>query len=182
MNENETVFTEDELDENIQQELMSSLMEDKRHYADYLLQKVAECDKELIKLEDYCNKHIQQVTEYLTKEMGKITGKQMYFKSQLRDISEELIPSNKSSVKLINGSIGFRKQAPKFTIDNDLLLNWATTNGQEFVKSEPKVMWGELKKQCIIENGMALLHGEIVAGVQVQEQEPSFYVKANAND
>lgn len=86
-----------------------------------------------------------------------------------------------SSYDLPSGKLVEKHPGPKYETDDSVLLDWLKNNQmEEFIKVETreKPMWGELKKQVMVNgSNVVTADGEIVEGVTVIEQEPTFEIK-----
>jgi hypothetical protein len=95
---------------------------------------------------------------------------QLYAEDRLRN-------SKRKSVSLPNGKFGFRKQPPKITHDDTILLAFAKESAPQFVKVKESVDWAGLKKSCIIDQDKMIdENGEVLPGITIEQQEAKFYV------
>lgn len=95
---------------------------------------------------------------------------QLYAEDRLRN-------SKRKSVSLPNGKFGFRKQPPKITHDDTILLAFAKEAAPQFVKVKESLDWAGLKKSCIIDQDKMIdENGEVLPGITIEQQEAKFYV------
>ena len=145
--------------------------------ANWAIQKIKEAQAE-----------IERWKEYYAGAMEKIERRQgsriEYLKMMLRDYFAT-VPHHDtktaSSYDLPSGKLIEKRPGPKFETDDEKLLPWLKENKMtDFIKVETKEkpMWGELKKTVTV-NGESVVteDGEVVPGVTVVPQEPTFEIK-----
>lgn len=90
---------------------------------------------------------------------------------------DRLKNSKRKSVSLPSGKFGFRKQPPKITHNDTVLLAFAKETAPQFVKVKESVDWAGLKKTCVIDQDKMIdENGEVLPGITIEQQEPKFYV------
>lgn len=103
---------------------------------------------------------------------------------EARDIVTRLIKgSQKKSVKLPHGTIGFRKAAPifsfageKVTAQNRAFVEKCIEDKSEFVSFVPKLDWAGMKKTLIIvDNAVCKTDGEVVEGLSATIPPDNFF-------
>lgn len=129
---------------------------------------------------DYVEEATKKANEWLDKELNSLVNRKQFLESILRDYAEEqLKDSKKKSLKLIGGTLAFRKPAPKVDYDDNVLRKYLFMNAVSFLKKqEPKVDHAELKKAAEIRGDKMFLNGKEIPGVTVTQLEaPTFSIK-----
>lgn len=106
-------------------------------------------------------------------------GQIEYFRGLLQAYAEKRLEGkDKKSLKLINGTLKFRKQQPEVKYEDSTLLTYLQLLGdRRFLKEQaPKVDKVELKKAGDVVDGKFLLNGQEVPGVTLVERGPKFEV------
>jgi hypothetical protein len=155
-----------------------------RDQANYFLKKLKDLHNEKAKIGSAADFEIKKTTDsvnkWRTKEIGKLQNDEDYITGLLNEFTlAELQDSSKKSISLPYGSLGFKKQQPKFEYDDAVLLAFLKSHINQLVtvktvESPNKV---ELKKMADIKDGGLYLDGVQVLGVTVQNQEDKFEVK-----
>lgn len=91
-------------------------------------------------------------------------------------LEDELKGGKKKSIKLPNGTAGFRKTTR--TIKNDVILfDFVKQNYAGYIKQVEKLDMAEFKKICVVSGGKLITEdGTIVPGYEVLE-ENTLYTK-----
>lgn len=103
-----------------------------------------------------------------------------FLESLLRSYAVKALDgSDKKSLKLPFGTLAFKKQQPKYTYDDTVLLAYLETNGEEFISkkivlSPNKV---EIKKAGVVKEGNLYINDKKVDGIDVEILEDKFEVK-----
>ena len=94
---------------------------------------------------------------------------EMYTRAQLKE-------TGKKSIKLIEGTLSFRKGRDKY---EEVLRKSLTDNHIDtfFEEVEPKIKKAELKKAAIIKNNKLYINDTLIDGVTITPQEDVFSVK-----
>lgn len=80
--------------------------------------------------------------------------------------------------KLPQGTLVLKPQAPKFDVNDELLVPWLKQNDPELVKVEEKADWNTLKKKVTVSGeGVITTDAELVPGVTVTPREDVFKVE-----
>lgn len=84
--------------------------------------------------------------------------------------------------ELPSGKLVMKQNAPKIDRNDEVLTHWLMDNGLvSYIQTKQSPMWGELKSSGMIkECGDAFVldeTGEVVQGVQLIQQEPTFSIK-----
>ena len=97
---------------------------------------------------------------------------EMYTKAQLEE-------TGKKSIKLIEGTLSFRKNRDKYEYDEEVLRKSLTDNHIDtfFEEVEPKIKKAELKKAATVKNNKLYINDTLIDGVTITPQEDVFSVK-----
>lgn len=150
--------------------------------ANYIARKVKELRAEQEEAQKTAKMQIEaykeRVETWLEQVMKPLQNQEEFFLRLLEDFArEKLSGSNKKSLKLIEGTLQFRKQQDKFEYDDDLLLNYVESNLPEYIKTKLSVDKVNLKKAGKVKNGRLYINDEPVAGIAIMPQDDKFDVK-----
>lgn len=151
--------------------------------ADFFLKLLNEVREDMNEVNTLCDEKIKRETEKINdfrdKRLTGLRSQEQYYIALLKTYAEnELKDSKKRSMKLPEGTIGFKKQQPKYEY-GESTLEWLTNYRPEFVKKEEKLSIDKtaLKKAATVVGDKLLIDGLEVADVVVIEQEDKFTVK-----
>ena len=87
--------------------------------------------------------------------------------------------TGKKTIKLPNGSIGIKKQQPKYVYNDAEVLEFLQQNElNEYIRMKPELNKKDLKKNAIVNsNNELLINNQVVPGVVVIPQEDKFEIK-----
>lgn len=153
--------------------------------ANYFVKLVQEINKDIEDIENFTKSEIERYVDHMNafkeERIKSLSGQKYYFESMLRHFTEtELAGTKKKSIKLPDGTLQIRKQSPKYTYEDEILLEWIKLNKPNYVKTTTKetVDKALLKKENIVDsNNHMIIDGKIVEGVNIIEQEDKFDVK-----
>lgn len=145
--------------------------------ADWAVRKIKEAEAEIVSWRSYYKDALEKIEK---RQQNRIE----YLKHMLAGYFGTVKTHDtktQSSYDLPSGKLIRKIPGPKFDTDDAILVPWLKENGlTDFVKTEikEKAAWGDLKKTVSI-NGTAVVteDGEIVPGVTVIPQEPTFEIK-----
>ena len=155
-----------------------------REEAEYMTKKYVALVKENEEAEkaaaDYLEKEKARVNNWLEKIKKNnqflldIYGGalEMYTKAQLEE-------TGKKSIKLIEGTLSFRKSRDKYEYDEEVLRKSLADNHIDmfFEEVEPKIKKAELKKAATVKNNKLYINDTLIDGVTITPQEDVFSVK-----
>ena len=124
-------------------------------------------------------RYIQKVEAWKQRIIQPNNNQIEFFKHLLQQYATEKLEGKQSkSLKLINGTLKFRKQAPEVKYEDNTLLTYLQLLGdRRFLKEQaPKIDKVELKKAGDVVDGKFLLNGQEVPGVTLVERGPKFEV------
>lgn len=147
--------------------------------AEWAMRKIAWYVRKNREVQELAARRVLQIESWAQKETENIADQIAFFESLLQPWAErELAESKRRSIKLPQGTLGFRKSQPKFDRDEDKLLPWVKDNKPEHLVVRESVDWAGLKKRLTVANGIAITEeGEVVPGVTVTRVPDKFYVK-----
>lgn len=166
--------------EQVQQEQeKDAFVVDSMEKADWVLGKIAKCRARMQENEVYAKKQIEKFTTWLEEVNAMENESISYFEIVLQPYLESAIAgTKKKSVKLPNGTIGFRRST-NFVKDDNALLDYLKGNAPAYVKVKESVDWANFKKTCKVDgNKLVTEDGEIVPAVTVEEVN-TIYTKIN---
>ena len=145
--------------------------------ADWAVRKIKEAEAEIISWRSYYKDSLEKIEK---RQTARINYLQYLLRGYFNTVPHK-DTKTQSSYELPSGKMLLKHPGPKFDTDDEALLGWLKENGlTDFIKTEvkEKPLWGELKKTVTI-NGETVVteDGEIVPGVTVIPQEPTFEIK-----
>lgn len=155
-----------------------------REEAEYFTKKYIEAANEIKEAEEVAKQYMEQQQEKVNNWLEKIKKNnqfllniyggalEMYTKAQLEE-------TGKKSIKLIQGTLSFRKSRDKYEYDEDVLRKSLTDNHIDtfFEEVEPKIKKAELKKAATVKNNKLYINDTLIDGVTITQQEDVFSVK-----
>ena len=149
--------------------------------ADWCIRKIAKCESKIIEIQKFVAEEKAKLDTYLMTMVEEQENRKASFEMLLRPYAEKQLEGSKlRSIKLPNGTVGFRKAQPSVERDDTKLLQFAKSSLPEFVKVKESVDWSGMKKELILSGDTYVTKdGEVVDGVKVTPAGPdNFYVKA----
>lgn len=155
-----------------------------REEAEYFTKKYIEAANEIKEAEEVAKQYMEQQQEKVNNWLEKIKKNnqflldiyggalEMYTKAQLEE-------TGKKSIKLIQGTLSFRKSRDKYEYDEGVLRKSLTDNHIDtfFEEVEPKIKKAELKKAATVKNNKLYINDTLIDGVTITPQEDVFSVK-----
>ncbi len=161
---------------------------DNEQTANWVMRKLAFLNEKERQKREIADAEMRRVDEWLENETAAINRDMQFFEAALEVYMRKVNMEDPKvkSLKLIHGKLQLRKQKPKLICDDDKLLQFLkdkhyTPLINRKVKVEEKVDKVKLKK-LIIARGVQAVIGcaeNVVEGVSILEQEPSFSVTLN---
>jgi phage host-nuclease inhibitor protein Gam len=156
-----------------------------REQANYFVKKLKESQNEMSKVNNTADYSISETTtrvnEWREIELRKRQRDIDYISTLLETFAiEELANSNgkTKSISLPFGSIGFRKQQPKYEYEDAALLKSLEDNKLEsYITRKPVTNKAELKKQATVKEGKLYINGIELEGVTVTAIDDKFEIK-----
>lgn len=120
----------------------------------------------------------ERVDKWLASTMSPLEYEEERILAMLENFAEtKLEGSTKRSLKLIEGSLNFRKQQPKYEYNDEVLLDHTQRALPEYIKTKASVDKAELKKKIKVKDGKAYVNDNLVPGITVTELPDKFDVK-----
>lgn len=169
----------DDMEQVQQEQEKDSFVVDSMEKADWVLSKIAKCRARMQENEAYAKKQIEKFTTWLDEVNAMENESISYFENVLKPYLESaIVGTKKKSVKLPNGTIGFRRST-NFVKDDSALLDYIKSNAPAYVKIKESVDWTGFKNTCKVDgNKLVTEDGEIVPAVTVMEVN-TLYTKIN---
>ena len=154
--------------------------------ANYFVKKIKEIRDEKERIEQTAAEAIvnytAKVDRYKESKLSPLTFEETMIMERLRDYTEsKLKDSKKRSIKLIEGTVGFKKRQPLFSYDDDSIIEFLRQDDtlyKKYVALKPSLKKNELKKEGMIDiDNSFKLNGIVVPGVHVESCDDSFDVK-----
>ena len=146
--------------------------------ADWALTKIAEAENEIEKNKEYADMQRHKIDEWEKEVNSEYENTIDFMKSHLQLY---LQTQDKKSIKLINGSIGFRKRQDKWHIPNseELVKALESTELDDLINVTKKPKLAEMKKHLSVVGNQVVYErtGEKITGITIEPQEPIFNVK-----
>ena len=154
--------------------------------AEWCLEKMEENAKARALIDEQYKQMTARYEKWRADALAELDGSDAHLKSLLEPwVAEKIADGKKKSVKLPSGRVGFRAGgeiwkmgAEKIEATTPALLAFVKENDDSFVAVKESVRWGDYKKTLnVMEDGrVATSDGQIIEGMTVTKDEPSFYV------
>lgn len=148
--------------------------------ADWALALIRKQREEIAAVKEYAERKKEAVDEFAAKEIEPMESTILRMTELLRPYALAKLEGKKSrTVKLVGGSLSFRKGTTEYTKDDAKLLAFVEQAAPEYIQQVPKLQWAEFKKTLVEADGGVLVtaDGEVVDGVTYAEKEDVFTVK-----
>lgn len=150
--------------------------------ADWAMEKIKEARKCRDFFKETAEQKIAELKQKIEEAEKKCESRTAYLLGQLNQ-TQGLFPSRKTKtrevVELPAGKLVWKHAKQEFERDEEKLLPYLKENAPEYVEYVPKIKWGELKKDLIIESGIPVRKntGEIPEGIRIIEKPESFDIE-----
>lgn len=154
-----------------------------REQAGFFIRKVQEVREEAEQINAAAKKELDRlaakITTWQEKEIARCANAESYIMSLLENFAEEeLAGSDKRSLKLPFGTLGFRKQQDKYEYDDKTLLEFLEENKLEtYIQRKPSPKKADLKKVGMVKDGSLYVDGVLIKGITITPQEDKFEIK-----
>ena len=121
----------------------------------------------------------------IDKAMDNCSRIEEHFRAMLLPYMD-MVPAHRTktqtSYELPSGTLKIKAPGPKYTVNDDQLVDWLKQNGYAEmvkIKTTESPAWGDFKKLTEVNGDIITLKktGEIIDGVTVQYREPKFEVE-----
>lgn len=125
------------------------------------------------------SKYTNKVNVWKESCLMPLQRKLQYYETLLQQYAEhQLEGSNKKSLKLIEGTIGFRTPPVKFNYNDEEVLYWLKqVNVSDYLKETTTINKEALKKAGTIKDDKFYIDGVEVPGITLTKQDKKFVVK-----
>lgn len=150
--------------------------------ANYIVRKLKELREEEAEAIDAANAsikaHKEKVERWLQSVTNPLNSREDFYLNLLEVFAaEKLEGSSKKSIKLIEGTLQFRKQQDKYEYEDATLLTYVQENLEKYVKTNPYVDKTKLKKDGEVKKNQLYINGEPVKGIVITPRDDKFDVK-----
>lgn len=154
--------------------------------ADWAIRKIVGYQDKIKEARELVEKRIMQYNKWLDDTTKENERQIAFFEGLLLPFAEkQLQGSKKKSIKLPNGTIGFRKSGANFFRDeqpvtgkDEKLTKFVKENAPDYLVVTETTAWGDFKKTLQVSDGKAITaDGEVLPGIVAQDAENVFYVK-----
>lgn len=157
---------------------------DSQEKANYFLKLISNLRKDKEEINTICDAEIakttQRVNAFRDERLASIVKQEQYYESLLRNYTEHMVANQKrKSLPLPYGTIGLKKQQPKWEYDDETLLEWIRQHNPDLVneKTTFSVDKTKLKKTVNLDdNNVPRINGEELPGVTVTPQPDKFNI------
>lgn len=125
------------------------------------------------------SKYADKVNTWKESCLMPLQRKLQYYETLLQQYAEhQLEGSNKKSLKLIEGTIGFRTLPVKFNYNDEEVLYWLKqVNASDYLKETTTINKEALKKAGAIKDDKFYINDVEVPGITLTKQDKKFVVK-----
>lgn len=155
-----------------------------REEAEYFTKKYIEAANEIEKAKEAAKQYIEQQQEKVNNWLEKVNKSNEFYLSVYGDAlkvyaEKEIDKTGKKSIKLIEGTLSFRKVQDKYEYNEEELRASLQDNHIEdfFEAVEPKIKKAELKKAGTVINNKLYINDTLIEGVTITPQDKTFTIK-----
>ena len=155
-----------------------------REEAEYFTKKYIEAANEIEKAKEAAKQYMEQQQEKVNNWLEKVSKSNEFYLSIYGDAlkvyaEKEIDKTGKKSIKLIEGTLSFRKAQDKYEYNEEELRASLNNNHIEdfFEAVEPKIKKAELKKAGTVINNKLYINDTLIEGVTITPQEKTFTIK-----
>lgn len=148
--------------------------------ANWCLRKLAALEKQQSEIDALAQKEIERIQNWQQSEKEKIDFSKRFFECLLEEyFRSEREKNPKFKLSTPYGKVSSRKQQPKWTYDDEKLLNSLESAGlKDFIRIKKEVDKAALKKAVTVLGGQAVTaDGEIIKGITIEEQPEKIVIK-----
>ena len=142
----------------------------------WTLRKYAELQKEKQTIHSTASFEVDRIKAWEKKETDTVNESIVFFENLVNEYMQE---NDLKKIKNPYGTISYRKQQPKWVYDNNLADILEKMELNKYLRVKKEVDKTLLKKECkVVENKICTSDGELIQGVEIQQQEPKLTIKA----
>lgn len=155
-----------------------------REEAEYFTKKYIEAANEIEKAKEAAKQYMEQQQEKVNNWLEKVSKSNEFYLSVYGEAlkvyaEKEMDKTGKKSIKLIEGTLSFRKAQDKYEYNEEELRASLNNNHIEdfFEAVEPKIKKAELKKAGTVINNKLYINDTLIEGVTITPQDKTFTIK-----
>lgn len=151
--------------------------------ANFFLKRLEEATKEKNKINDMCDKEIndfsERVNSFRTKQTSSLDSAINFFTQILEKYAQnELDGSKKKSIKLPFGTLQFKKSVDKYEYEDDILIKYIKDNDLTgLTRTKVELNKADFKKAIKVVDNKVFLNDIEIEGVNVTPGEIKFSIK-----
>lgn len=152
--------------------------------ADFIIKQVNKLRQEKEEINKFVDQEIERqmklYEEYRQNRLRPLDSQIAYYEESLKTFTlNEYNETGKKTIKLPNGSIGIKKQQPKYVYNDAEVLEFLQQNDlNEYIRMKPELNKKDLKKNAVVNsNNELIINNQVVPGVVVIPQEDKFEIK-----
>ena len=148
--------------------------------ANWAMEKIRARRAEMTELKKFADAKKAQIDEWLQEQTESLQDEVEFFEAKLKPFVADMLEGKKTkTLKFPCGACSFKKSAPKFTKDDEVLTQWEMLNEKDNINTKYSVNWADFKKtlQYAQDGNMISADGEVVPGLTYSVEEDSFTVK-----
>jgi phage host-nuclease inhibitor protein Gam len=164
--------------EEIQQEYKGFRI-DSLESANWAFRKLQAMHQQKAEFVTLANKEHARIQNWVDNEFGKLDNQVEFFNGLLTEYALEQRHSDpKWKCSTPFGKVSFRKQQPKWNVEDEILLHNLKASGlNNLIRIKEEINKAELKKVAAVIRGKVLIDGEILEGVTVEEQPEAIKIE-----
>ena len=155
-----------------------------REEAEYFTKKYIEAANEIKKAEEAAKQYMEQQQKKVNNWLEKINKSNQFYLSVYGDAlkvyaEKEMEETGKKSIKLIEGTLSFRKAQDKYEYNEEELRASLQNNHIDdfFEPVEPIIKKADLKKAGTVINNKLYINDTLIEGVTITPQDKTFTIK-----
>lgn len=155
-----------------------------REEAEYFTKKYIEAANEIKKAEEAAKQYMEQQQKKVNNWLEKINKSNQFYLSVYGDAlkvyaEKEMEETGKKSIKLIEGTLSFRKAQDKYEYNEEELRASLQNNHIDdfFEPVKPKIKKADLKKAGTVINNKLYINDTLIEGVTITPQDKTFTIK-----
>lgn len=162
----------------------NTLMIKNKSDADFYIRQINKLRKQKEEINEFVDgeveRQLKMYEEYRQKSLRPLDSQIAFYEEALKTFTlNEFEQTGKKSIKLPNGTIGIKKQQPKYIYNDEEVLSFLQENElNEYIRMKPELNKKDLKKNAMVNsNNELVINGQTVPGVVVVPQDDKFEVK-----
>ena len=163
-----------------------TLMIKNKSDADFYIRQINKLRKQKEEINEFVDQEVERqlklYQEYREKSLRPLDSQIAFYEEALKTFTlNEYEQTGKKSIKLPNGTIGIKKQQPKYIYNDEEVLEFLRENElNDYIRMKPELNKKDLKKNALVNsNNELVINGKTVPGVVVVPQDDKFEVRNN---